>query len=135
MLADVPAEFPVLGQAIVGVARDEAGLAQARTAVRSLVGFYASTPAYRRVLDAHGWGSLQDELRELTRAGRWADLAPAVPDEVLDEVALLGTPEDVAAGLRTRFARCSRVALSTPQAVATEDLAALAALMVPGAAG
>ena len=129
MLADVPAAFPVLGQAIVAVAHDEERLTEARTAVRGLVAFYASTPAYRRVLDAHGWGALQEELRELTRAGRWAELPAAVPDEVLDAVALVGSPEDVAAGLRGRFGRCQRVALSTPYPVPPEDLAALAALL------
>jgi probable F420-dependent oxidoreductase len=129
MLAEVPDSFPVLGQAIVAVARDETQLSEARTAVRGLVGFYASTPAYRRVLDAHGWGALQDELRELTRAGRWAELPGAVPDEVLDAVALVGSAEDVAAGLRARFARCPRVALSTPYPVPTAELASLAALL------
>lgn len=129
MLADVPAAFPVLGQAIVAVAHDDAELDRARTAVRGLLGFYASTPAYRRVLDAHGWGALQEELRELTRAGRWAELPAAVPDEVLDAVALVGSTEDVAAGLRARFGRCARVALSTPYPVAVEDLADLAALV------
>jgi probable F420-dependent oxidoreductase len=129
MLADVPAAFPVVGQAVVAVTHDEAQLAEARTAVRGLVGFYGSTPAYRRVLDVHGCGELQEELRALTRAGRWAELPAAVPDEVLDAVALVGTAEDVAAGLRTRFGRCDRVALSTPYPVPTEDLAALAALL------
>jgi probable F420-dependent oxidoreductase len=129
MLADVPAAFPVVGQAVVAVTHDEAQLAEARTAVRGLVGFYASTPAYRRVLDVHGWGELQEELRTLTRAGRWAELPAAVPDEVLDAVALVGSAEDVAAGLRARFGRCDRVALSTPYPVPTEDLAALAALL------
>ena len=129
MLADVPDGFPVIGQAVVAVAHDEGGLTEARTAVRGLLGFYASTPAYRRVLDVHGWGDLQEELRALTRAGRWAELPSAVPDEVLDAVALVGTAEDVAAGLRARFGRCDRVALSTPYPVATRDLAALAAVL------
>ncbi len=129
MLADVPPSFPVIGQAIVAVADDENELSQARTAVRSLVGFYASTPAYRRVLEAHGWGTLQDELRTLTHEGRWADLPAAVPDEVLDAVALVGTPEQVAVGLRMRFGRCDRVALSTPYPQRPEVLAELAALL------
>jgi probable F420-dependent oxidoreductase len=126
VLADVPAGFPVVGQAIVAVAHDEESLAAARAAARGLVAFYASTPAYRRVLDVHGWGELQGELQSLTRAGRWAELPAAVPDAVLDAVALIGSPADVAAGLQRRFARCSRVALSTPHPL---PLAALAALV------
>ena len=127
LLADVPEDFPVVGQTIVGVATSEEQLAEARTAARGLVAFYASTPAYRRVLEVHGWGELQGELQSLTRAGRWTDLPAAVPDEVLDAVALLGSPADVAAGLRQRFSRCARVALSTPHPVPTAVLAELVA--------
>lgn len=121
-LADVPAGFPVIGQAVVALSDQP----QARAAVRSLVAFYASTPAYRRVLDVHGWGDLQSELRDLTRAGRWAELPAAVPDEVVDTLALIGSPADVAAGLRRRFSRCARVALATPYPVPLADLAELA---------
>jgi len=128
-LADVPLAFPVVGQAIVAVATDEQELEQARTAVRSLIAFYGSTPAYRKVLDVHGWGDLQTELRELTRAGRWSDLPAAVPDEVLEAVAIVGTAMDVADGLRARFARCERVALSTPRTIATPQLAELVDLL------
>jgi hypothetical protein len=125
LLADVPEAFPVVGQTIVGLASSEESLEQARTAARGLVAFYASTPAYRRVLDVHGWGDLQGELQALTRAGRWAELPAAVPDEVLDAVALLGSPADVAAALRQRFPASSRVALSTPHPVSTSLLAEL----------
>jgi probable F420-dependent oxidoreductase len=125
MLRDVPAGFPVVGQAIVAVPRDEQEHDLARGAARALVAFYASTPAYRRVLDVHGWGELQTELSGLTRQGRWSELAAAVPDEVLDEVALVGTPEAVAKNLRERFGRSDRVALSTPYPVAIDLLAEL----------
>ena len=35
--------------------RDEAELADMRRRVRQQIAFYASTPAYRRVLEVHGW--------------------------------------------------------------------------------
>jgi probable F420-dependent oxidoreductase len=124
----VPDGFPGVGQAIVGVAVTEQELEVARAGVRGLVAFYASTPAYRPVLDVHGWGDLQLRLRDLTREGRWAELPGAVPDEVLDAVALVGSPAEVAAGLRRRFARCTRVALSTPYDVSVAALGELAAL-------
>lgn len=73
----------------------------------------------------HGWGELQEELRQLTRAGRWAELAGAVPQEVVDAVALVGTPQEVAARLVGRYGRCTRVALSLPYAVEVRTLAAL----------
>jgi probable F420-dependent oxidoreductase len=127
-LAGVPEGFPVVGQSVVGVATTEEELATARTAVRGLLAFYGSTPAYRPVLDVHGWGDLHEELRRLTREGRWDLLPAAVPDEVVDALGLVGSPAEVAAGLRRRFARCARIALSTPYAVSTEALAQLTSL-------
>ncbi len=124
----VPDGFPVIGSAIVGVGVTDEEVAVAGDAVRGLIAFYASTPAYRRVLDVHGWGDLQPELRDLTRAGRWAELPGAVPQEVVDAIALVGSPADVAEGLRRRFGRCSRVALSTPYDVSIAALTELAAL-------
>ena len=118
--------FSVVGQGIVAVACDERELAVALQGVRTLIAFYASTPAYRVVLDVHGWGELQEELRTLTRAGRWDELADAVPQEVVDAVALVGTPTEVAAALGRRYARCTRVALSLPYEVPLPTLAALA---------
>ena len=127
-LAEVPGDFPVIGQSMVGVAVTEEELATARAAVRSLIAFYGSTPSYRPVLDAHGWGGLHEELRQLTRDGAWASLPDAVPDEVVDTIGIVGSPAVVAEGLRKRFARCTRVALSTPYAVSIEALAELTAL-------
>lgn len=118
--------FTVVGQGIVAVGRDEQELAGALDAVRTLIAFYASTPAYRVVLDVHGWGELQTELRDLTRAGRWGELAAAVPQEVVDAVAVVGSPQDVAARLAQRYSRCSRVALSIPYSVPLETLTELA---------
>lgn len=125
-LAGVPTDFPVIGQAIVGVGSTDEQVASAREAVRGLIAFYASTPAYRPVLDAHGWGELQPRLRDLTRAGDWAGLPGLVTDEVVDTVAIVGAPAGVAEKLQRRFARCERVALSTPYAL---DLSALAELV------
>jgi probable F420-dependent oxidoreductase len=126
--AKIPEGFPVIGQTIVGVGVTDEELDTARVAVRGLIAFYASTPAYRPVLDVHGWGDLQVTIRDLTRAGDWAALPAAVPDEVVDAIAVVGSPAVVADGLRKRFARCSRVALSTPYAVSVPALAELAAL-------
>lgn len=62
-----------------------------REDVRRRIAFYASTPQYRAVLDAHGWETLGDELHALTRAGKWDEMAARVPDDVVDEVAVSGS--------------------------------------------
>ncbi len=67
-----------------------------REDVRRRIAFYASTPQYRAVLDAHGWNALGDELHGLTRAGKWDEMAACVPDEVVDEVAVSGaSPREI----------------------------------------
>lgn len=114
--------------ALVGLHRDARDRDRAVEAVRSLVAFYASTPAYRVVLEHHGLGGIQPELRELTRAGRWTEMAALVDDSALAELSVVGTPDAVAAGLRDRYAGIAdRVALSIPHEVDDGLLAELVA--------
>lgn len=105
-------DFLVIGQAMVAVARTEADLTTAMARARAQVGFYASTPAYRVMLDVHGWGELQPRLQALVRAGRWGELAAAVPDEVAAAFVCSGSPSDVAEQLRRRSTDVDRMALS-----------------------
>ena len=72
-------------------------------AARAQIAFYASTLAYRPVLDLHGWGALQDELHPLSKQGRWSELAPLVPDEVVHAMTVVGSNAEIAKGLRARF--------------------------------
>ena len=67
-------------------------------AVRRQISFYGSTPAYRPVLELHGWGDLQTELNTLSKQGRWDDMVGLVDDEVLHAMCVVGT----AAGGRRR---------------------------------
>ena len=48
---------------------------QARSAVRRQLAFYASTPAYRGVLEFYGAGDLSDRLGCMSRAGEWDTMA------------------------------------------------------------
>lgn len=105
-------EFLVIGQAMVAVGVDDGELATAAARARAQVGFYASTPAYRVMLDVHGWGELQPPLQALVREQRWADLADAVPDEVVAAFVCSGPPRDVADQLRRRAGGVDRLALS-----------------------
>ena len=65
--------------------------------------FYASTPAYRPVLNLHGWGDIQPELNALSKRGEWPAMAQLIPDEMLDAFAVVARPADVASRLRERF--------------------------------
>jgi probable F420-dependent oxidoreductase len=95
--------FTVCGPSFVTVGRDEAELAAAVAGTRAQIAFYASTPAYRGVLDLHGWGDLQPELTTLSRQGRWAEMGSLVDDDLLHAVSLVGTPEQVGKALRAKL--------------------------------
>jgi probable F420-dependent oxidoreductase len=100
---------------MVATGPDDASIADAITAVKTQIAFYASTPAYRVVLDVHGWGDLQPAMREKTKTGDWAGMAAGVPDELLHAVAVVGPPDSVAPEIERRFgAHLDRVALNTP---------------------
>jgi len=93
--------FALYPQAIVGL--DAGDLPGALAGVRRLLGFYGSTPAYRPVLEVEGFAGLHDELYALTRGGRFDQLAALVPDELVQRIAVVGSPAECAAELRVRF--------------------------------
>ena len=82
-------DFEVVPEVIVSVAtgRDDDHLS-----TRRLLAFYGSTPAYRPVLDAHGWGDLQPELNAMSKQGRWQEMTSLISDDILHTIAACGTP-------------------------------------------
>ena len=115
---------------MVATGATEADLDAATMAVRAQIAFYGSTPAYRVVLDIHGWGDLQPRLRELTRAGDWAGMADLVPDELLHAVAIVAHPDDVAPAIQARFGTVlDRVALNAPYAMDPDIRATVASTL------
>jgi probable F420-dependent oxidoreductase len=92
--------FAVIPEIIVSVGEDH-------TATRRLLAFYGSTPAYRPVLDIHGWGDLQPELHALSKQGRWEQMGKLVDDDVLHTIAACGTAAEVASHIRDRVAGVS----------------------------
>jgi hypothetical protein len=71
--------------------------------VKAQIAFYGSTPAYRPVLELHGWGDLQTELNNLSKRGAWTEMAELIDDDVLDAFCVTASPGDVAAVVRKRF--------------------------------
>ncbi len=118
-------DLSIVAQAIVCVGRDEAEYAAAVGGVKGLLSFYGSTPSYRPVLDAHGWGDLHVELNALSKQGRWLDMIGLIDDDVLHTIAVCGTPAEVGAQLTTRFAGAAdRVAFYMPYAAPVDIVAA-----------
>ncbi|HWE54522.1 MAG TPA: LLM class F420-dependent oxidoreductase [Acidimicrobiales bacterium] len=97
--ADFQLSYPAF--IVTGDTDEEVAAADAGT--RKQIAFYASTPSYRGVLEAHGWGELQTELNALSKQGEWDEMGRRVSDEVLDAFAVRGTPEEIPSELHRRF--------------------------------
>lgn len=101
--ADTLAGFEISGLPFIVTGTGRASVRAADVAVRNQLAFYGSTPAYRPVLDAHGWGDLGDEWNVLAKRGAWDDMGRRVTDELLHEFAIVAPPERVAEQLLTRY--------------------------------
>lgn len=85
--------------------------------IRSQLAFYASTPAYRGVLDHHGWGDLHEELLALSREQRWADMNGLMTDDVLTELCVIAQADELADVILSRYGSVlTSVRLSVPYA-------------------
>lgn len=121
-------EFAVVPEIIVSVGSDDGEHA----AARRLLAFYGSTPAYRPVLDVHGWGELQPELNALSKQGRWQEMGTLIDDDVLHTIAACGSPSEVAAHIRDRVDGVSdRICLYQPGPIAIDALAQIVDALAP----
>jgi probable F420-dependent oxidoreductase len=96
---DLTVSYP--GFVVTG--KTEADVDAATKAVREQIAFYGSTPAYRPVLELHGWGDLQTELNTLSKRGEWVRMGELIDDEVLEAFAVVAPIDEVAAKVKARF--------------------------------
>jgi probable F420-dependent oxidoreductase len=97
--ADLQVSYP--GFVVTGAT--DADVAAASQAVRQQIAFYGSTPAYRPVLELHGWGDLQTELNTLSKRGEWVKMGELIDDEVLEAFAVVCPIDQVATQVKARF--------------------------------
>jgi len=97
------ADFTVSYPGFVVTGATEADMAVASKATREQIAFYGSTPAYRPVLELHGWGDLQTDLNTLSKRGEWVKMGELIDDDVLDAFAVVGPIDDVAGLIKARF--------------------------------
>ena len=118
----------VTGEVIVCCGRTEEEIESARVAGRWLLSFYASTPAYRPVLESEGWEDLQPELNELSKSGRWEEMPGLIDDVMLAALAAVGSPKEVALDIADRFGgKVDRVGFYTPNVIGEETLGEIVA--------
>jgi probable F420-dependent oxidoreductase len=95
--------FQLAGPMFVVTGRDEAEMAEAAKGVKGQIAFYGSTPAYRPVVELHGWGDLQEELNRLSKEGRWAEMGNLIDDDMLATFAVVAPLDEVAGALKERW--------------------------------
>jgi probable F420-dependent oxidoreductase len=107
--------FEIVGPSFVVTGTNEDELAKATQGTKQQIAFYGSTPAYRGVLELHGWGGLQDELNALSKQGKWVEMGALIDDEILDTFAVVGTPAEVGPELLRRYGDCiTRISFYSP---------------------
>ncbi len=109
------ADFTTSYPGLIVTGTSEAEYEEARKRVRHQIAFYGSTPAYRAVLDLHGWGDLHRELNRLSKSGDWTTMMSLIQDEVLNTFAVQGEPKAVGTEIVRRFDHLvDRFTLYTP---------------------
>jgi probable F420-dependent oxidoreductase len=96
-------EFQLAFPGFVVTGANEKAWADSRRAVTKQIAFYGSTPAYRPVLDMHGWGGLQTELNALSKQGKWDEMGERIDDKILEQFAIVGTPDEIVPKMKARY--------------------------------
>jgi probable F420-dependent oxidoreductase len=110
-----PGQVTLASSAFVITGENEERVTEQRESVRSQISFYASTPTYRTVLEAHGWQDVGEELGKLARDKRWNEMPALVTDEMLGAFSVEATPDEIGPALRERYEGIiDRVALYIP---------------------
>jgi probable F420-dependent oxidoreductase len=86
---------------ITGESPEEIAALQDRT--RRQIAFYASTRNYRIVMDIHGWGEACMRLNKKAAQGDWQGMAEEITDEMLQEFAVIGAPDEIPDKLQARY--------------------------------
>jgi probable F420-dependent oxidoreductase len=97
------ADLEISGPAFVVTGSTEEEMATSAVATRRQIAFYGSTPAYRPVLELHGWGELQTELNAMSKRGEWAEMGELIDDEMLDAFAVVAEPAQLGPTLHQRY--------------------------------
>lgn len=72
-------------------------------ATKTQIAFYASTPSYKAVLEMHGWQDLGERLGKMIRENRWSEMWTEISDEMLNEIAVVASPDELALKVKERY--------------------------------
>jgi probable F420-dependent oxidoreductase len=97
--------------------------AELERAVREQIAFYMSTPAYRSIVEPHGWTDVAEKLGVMARQGEWQAMGDLITDAMLDAYAVTGTWAELPRIVQARYAGrlLDRVAYYIPYVPGEDD--------------
>jgi alkanesulfonate monooxygenase SsuD/methylene tetrahydromethanopterin reductase-like flavin-dependent oxidoreductase (luciferase family) len=110
------AEVAVADWVLTAISEDRA---QAREDAKRQIAFHATVRTYDGILDLHGFTDIAARIRELWRSFDLAGMTALVSDEMLDAMAVAGTPDECRAAVQERARSADRLLLGAP-VVATD---------------
>lgn len=109
------ASFALTAPVFIVSGKTPAEMQPAKQEAKARIALYASAPAHQAVMSYHGWDKTHSKLRQMAAAGEQAAMPPALPDEMLNEIAIIAPPEEVAASIQRRYAGLiDRICLEWP---------------------
>jgi alkanesulfonate monooxygenase SsuD/methylene tetrahydromethanopterin reductase-like flavin-dependent oxidoreductase (luciferase family) len=108
-------DFLLQVNAMVITGETDEAIKVATKSIKDLLGFYATTPAYRPPMEAVGYGDLQPKLNKLSKDGKWDELASYIDDDFVEAFTTAGRPEEIADKLKEKYgAYADRLAIYAP---------------------
>jgi probable F420-dependent oxidoreductase len=108
-------DFLLQVNAMVITGETDEAIQIAEKSIKDLLGFYATTPAYRPPMEAVGYGDLQPELNKLSKEGKWDELASYIDDDFVEAFTTKGKPEEIADKLKDKYGTyADRLAIYAP---------------------
>jgi probable F420-dependent oxidoreductase len=111
----------VFAALVIAVVHDDADHARREAAAQ--LAFYASAKTYGFVLDASGFGAEAAAVREAFARRDTEGMLAAITDQMVDELTVAGTPEEVRAGLARYDDLLDHLILYTPNFGMTSERA------------
>ncbi len=98
-----PARVGLMVGPLVATGPTPEDVAREREQARQLLTFLYSTPSYHPSLELFGWKDRGERLHELSRAGRWEEMAGLVDDAMLDAFVPTGTYGEIAGVMKDAY--------------------------------
>lgn len=95
--------FQTCAMPLVATGCSPAEMDAAIEATRARLAFYASTPAYRTILNLHGWAHVSEQLGCCAKRHEWSTMPQLITDTMLDTFATVAPPGEVTTALRKRY--------------------------------